>query len=98
MSDDTDFFALPAFKPADALVGLKRQLRELKGLRERGEGFELKGQEVVALKATDATIEAKLVKRPARSPEWVAHTLKSSADMRRFVDTVKTQLGRWDDE
>ena len=93
MSDD-DFFALPAFKPAESLVGLKRSLRDLK-LAERGTGFELKGRSVVDLKATDTAIEARIVKRPALTPEWTAHTLKSGADVRRFVDTVKQQLSRW---
>lgn len=94
MSDD--FFAPPAFKPADAMVQLKRQLRDLK-LTERGSGFELKGQAVVELEATDTTIEARLVKRPQRTPEWTTHTLKASPDVRKFVDTVKQALARWSD-
>jgi hypothetical protein len=94
MSDD--FFAPPAFKPQDALVTLKRQLRDLK-LAERGAGFELKGQQVVELRATDSTIEAKLVKRPQRTPEWTAHTLKASPDVRKFVELVKQHLARWSD-
>ena len=93
MSDD-DFFALPSFKPAESLVTLKRSLRDLK-LSERGAGFELKGRSVVELKATDATIEARIVKRLALTPEWTTHTLKNAADVRRFVDTVKQQLSRW---
>ncbi len=97
MSSD-DFFALPAFKPEQALVQLKRQLRDLKGLAERGNGFELAGQEVVKLAAGDNEITAQLAKRPARSPEWQAHRLKNSADVRRFMDTVKAQLARWSDE
>ncbi|MED5622157.1 hypothetical protein [Ideonella sp. BN130291] len=91
----TDFFAPPAFKPAEALVQLKRQLREGKGLAERGDGFDLKGQAVIHLEATATTIEAQLAKRPARSPEWTKHSLKNSADVRKFVDTVKAQLTRW---
>ena len=93
-----DFFALPAFKPAEALIQLKRQLRDLRPLAERGAGFELQGSSVIELKATDSTIEAKLAKRPARSPEWMVHTLKNSADVRKFVDTVKQKLARWTDE
>jgi hypothetical protein len=97
MSDD-GFFAPPPFKPADALVQLKRQLREMRQLAERGNVFELKGQEVVSLEATPTTIEARLAKRPQRTPEWTPHILKNSADVRRFVDVVKAQLARWDDE
>jgi hypothetical protein len=96
MSDD--FFAPPAFRPEEALVQLKRQLRGLGGLAERGGGFDLKGQEVVQLAAKEATVEARLAKRPARSPEWTTHTLRNGADVRRFVDAVKAQLGRWSDE
>jgi hypothetical protein len=97
MSND-EFFAPPAFKPPEALVQLKRQLRDLRALAERGDGFELKGQQVVQLTASDAAIEAALAKRPARTPEWMRHTLKSSADVRKFVDAVKAQLKRWEDE
>lgn len=93
MSDD-DFFAPPAFKPAEALVQLKRQLRELR-LTERGHRFDEAGLAVAELSATDSSIDARLVKRPARTPEWTSHRLASSADVRRFVDTVKTQLARW---
>ena len=46
MSDDLgDFFAPPAFKPDEALVGLRRQLRDLRVLAERlvdgKQGFDL---------------------------------------------------------
>jgi hypothetical protein len=93
-----DFFASPPFKPAEALVQLKRQLREGKGLAERGNGYDLKGQAVIQLETTAATIEARLAKRPARSPEWVNHSLKNSADVRKFIDTVKAQLQRWNSD
>jgi hypothetical protein len=96
MSDD--FFAPPAFKPAEALAQLKRQLRELRPLAERGNAFQLQGQDVLDLQAHDNTIRARLAKRPARSPEWTLHTLKSSADVRQFLDAVKAQLRRWSDE
>jgi hypothetical protein len=93
-----DFFAPPAFNPAEALLQLKRQLRELRPLAERGSAFQLRGQDVVDLQADDTTIRARLAKRPARTPEWTQHTLRSSADLRRFVDAVKAQLQRWSDE
>ncbi|MCR5865658.1 MULTISPECIES: hypothetical protein [Aquincola] len=97
MSDTPDFFALPAFKPAEALVQLKRQLRDLR-LTERGDRYELAGLAVAELAATDTTLEARLVRRPARTPEWTTHRLASSADVRRFVDHVKSQLARWRDD
>ena len=96
MSDE--FFAAPVFKPAEALITLKRQLRDLRPLTERGNGFDVRGQAVIELAATDTTIEARLAKRPARSPQGQAHTLKGSPDVRRFVDTVKQHLARWSDE
>lgn len=87
-------FAAPPFKAGEALVQLKRQLRDLK-LGERGQGFELKGRAIVQLELADGAIAARLVKRPAQIPEWTVHSLRSSADVRRFVDTVKQQLARW---
>lgn len=93
-----DFFALPSFKPAEALVGLKRQLRDLPPLAERGDGFQIRGQAVIELKAAEQVIEARLARRPAMTPEWTTHTLKSAADVRKFVDGVKQQLSRWTDE
>jgi hypothetical protein len=95
---DEDSFALPAFAPADALVGLKRQLRDVRPLVERGNRFELRGQSVIELETTEATIVARLAKRPARVPEWQTHTLKGSAEVRRFVDAVKQHMARWSDE
>ena len=100
MSDD--FFAPPAFKPDEALVGLRRQLRDLRPLAERlvdgKPGFELKGKRVAEFATTADTIAARLVKRPAVSPEWETHTLKNGADVRKFLDEVKKRLARWTDE
>ncbi len=95
MSDDSFGFAPPPFKPAEALAGLKRSLREL-GLAERGATFELRGRAVVELRTGDEAIEARRVKRPQVTPEWsAAHMLRSGADVRRFVDETKQQLRRW---
>ncbi len=100
MSDD--FFALPAFKPDEALVGLRRQLRDLRVLAERlvdgKPGVELKGKRVAEFATTADAITARLVKRPAVSPEWETHTLKNGADVRRFLDEIKKRLARWTDE
>jgi len=93
-----DFFAPPPFKPAEALAQLRRQLRELRPLAERGNGFELRGQVVLELEAAGETINVKMAKRPARTPEWTHRTLASSADVRDFVAAVKAQLARWSDE
>ena len=96
MSEES-LFAPPPFDAAQALVQLKKQLRDLR-LAERGAGFELKGQSIVEITLAGAAIQARLVKRPARTPEWTAHQLRNAADVRRFVDNVRQQLGRWGDE
>lgn len=88
----------PAFQAADALVLLKRQLRDLKPLAERGNRYEIKGRPVIELAATEQAIAAKLARRPATSPEWSASTLASSLDVRRFVDEVKQRLRRWEND
>ncbi len=95
MSDDFGF-APPPFKAADALVALKRQLRDLK-LTERGNNYERSGKRIVELTLDEPVIRAKLVKKPALTPEWTSHALANAADVRRFTDTVKSQLARWSD-
>jgi len=101
MPNETDapspFFAAPPFDADDALVQLKRQLRELR-LSERGHGFERKGCRVVELQRGATGIDARLAKRPAATPQWTTSALRSSAEVRRFVDTVKQQLARWSDD
>ena len=94
MSDDAFGFTPPSFDSAAALLTLRRQLRDLK-LEERGGLFLLKGRPVAELRVGEGSIEARLVKRPAHAPEWTSHPLKSAADLRRFADTVRLQLGRW---
>ena len=93
-----DAFAPPPFKPADALVLLKRQLRELKPLAERGARYEIKGRPVIELAADDTTLTARLARRLATTPDWQVHALASSLDVRRFVDTVKQRLRDWERE
>jgi hypothetical protein len=95
---DDDGFAPPPFRPAEALVLLRRQLRELKPLAERGERYEIKGRAVITLQATDSAIEARVARRPATHPEWTPERLATSLDVRRFVDTVKKRLQHWERE
>ena len=96
MSDD--FFAPPAFKPAEALMQLKRSLRDLRPLAERGEGFELQGMRVIELAHDDTKITVKLAKDRARTPQWDTLVLKNSADVRKCVDEAKKRLVRWTEE
>jgi len=93
-----DFFALPPFKADEALVALKRQLRDLKPLAERGTGFEWKGRPVVDLAGDAATITTRLARKPLRSPDWDTQVLKNGADVRKFVDEVRKRLARWADD
>lgn len=95
----TDFFAPPPFKPAEALIQLRRQLRDIRPLVERAGGgavrFEIAGQAAIELSAGADAIEAKVAKRLARSPEWVRHTLQNSADVRKLLDDVKRRVSNW---
>ena len=91
MSEESE---APPFKPVEAMQNLKRRLHDLR-LAERAGAFELRGQTVVELSVGDTAIETRLAKRPARTPEWTRHSLKSSADVRRFIESVKQQLARW---
>lgn len=97
MSDGDFGFALPPFKADEALLKLKRDLREL-GLTEREGRFERRGITLARANVQDDAIQAARVRRPLRSsPEWMEHTLRSSADLRDFVTDLKKQLAQWSD-
>ena len=106
MSDELgDFFALPPFKAEEALVKLRRDLRELKSLSEKVSGdlirFEWKGLSVIELtlrQGPSPALAVSLAKRPGQRPEWARQTLASSAEVRKWLDEVKRGLRRWDDE
>lgn len=97
MSDDDFGFAPPPFKADEALVTLKRSLRDLK-LAERGSAYELRGKRVVELALDGSVINAKLARRLMLTPEWDRVAVKSSADQRKLVDEVKKRLARWETE
>lgn len=107
MSDElSDFFALPPFKADEALVKLRRDLRELKPLAEKGSGspirFEWKSLPVIELSLAASSekpaLAVSLAKRPSQRPEWLKQTLASSAEVRKWLDEVKRCLKRWDEE
>ncbi|MBI5924364.1 MAG: hypothetical protein HY836_02085 [Aquabacterium sp.] len=107
MSEElSDFFALPPFKADEALVKLRRDLRELKPLSEKGTGapirFEWKGLPVIELSVSapdeKPALAVSLAKRPSQRPEWLKQTLSSSAEVRKWLDGLKLNLKRWDDE
>lgn len=97
MADDDFGMALPAFKPDEALVSLKRSLRDLK-LSERGAGFELRGKKVVECVIDGDVLRLKLARRLMNTPEWDAVVIRSAGDQRKLVDEVKKRLERWQRE
>ncbi len=97
MNDDLGGFAPPPFKPEEALLQIKRNLRDLK-LAERGNGFELRGKRVLELGADATTITAKLARKLALTPQWDTLLVKSTTEQRKLVDEVKKRLSRWDQE
>ncbi len=97
MADVSDVeigFAPPPFKPDEALLQIKRSLRDLK-LTERGNGFELRGKRVAELVVDAAAINARLARTLAITPQWDAVTIRSAADQRKCIDDIKKRLARW---
>jgi hypothetical protein len=97
MSEDDLEFALPAFKADEALVTLRRSLRDLK-LTERGNGLELRGRRVVELSSDGSAISARLARKLALTPEWDNRALRSAGDVRKLLDEVRKRLERWQQE
>ncbi len=96
MSDESWGFALPAFKPEEALLKLRRDLREL-GLTERDGCFARRGSAIARAAVDGSTLKVAIVKRPARTPEWTEKTVKDSAQQRDFLALVKKNLSGWSD-
>ena len=96
MTDEFSF-SPPAFKPGEALVGIRRTVRDWRTLTERGPGFDLKGQSVLTLEVVEAVVRARVVRQPGRSPEWETHELSSSQDVRKFTDHLKKRVQQWGD-
>ena len=97
MSDDGFGFAPPPFNADNALVRIKRALRDMK-LAERGNAFEMRGKRVVELAVDGATINAKLARRLMLTPEWDRVSVKSAAEQRKLLDEVKKRLSKWESE
>jgi hypothetical protein len=97
MTDDGFAFAPPPFKADEAMVTLRRALRDA-GLAERGSGFELRGKRVLELAVDGGTIRARLARRLMLTPEWDVQVLKGAADTRKLLDEVKKRLARWERE
>ena len=98
MPDEPDFgFAPPPFKADEALVQIKRALRDLK-LAERGNAYELRGKRVVELAPAPDSIGVKLARKLALTPEWDRLAVKSATEQRKLLDDVKKRLVRWEQE
>jgi hypothetical protein len=96
MSDDNRGFGPPPFNPDEALVRLKRDLRDA-GLTERGGVFERRATAIARVAIDGAQLKAETVKQPARSPQWQVRALKSSAEVRDYVADLKKKLAGWSD-
>jgi hypothetical protein len=97
MSSDDLGFAPPPFNADNALVTIKRALRDLK-LAERGNAYELRGKRVVELAVEGAAINARLARRLMLTPEWDRLPVASAADQRKLLDEVKKRLSKWESE
>ncbi len=97
MSSDDFGFAPPPFKAEEALVALRRTLRDLK-LAERGSAYELRGKRLVELALEEGAIAARLARRPQLTPEWDRLRIDSAAAQRKFVDELKKRLARWEQD
>ena len=96
-TEDLDGFAPPPFKPDEALLQIKRALRELR-LVERGNGFELRGRRVLELAAGADSVTARLARKLALTPQWDAQSVHNAAAQRKLIDEVKKRLAGWEHE
>ena len=98
MPDDPDIgFAPPPFNADNALMQIKRALRDMK-FAERGNAFELRGKRVVELHPESGSIAVRLARKLALTPEWDKSAVKSAGDQRKLLDEVKKRLERWERE
>ena len=97
MSEDGFGFAPPPFKPEEALIALRRALRDA-GLAESGPGFELRGKRVLELAVEGGAIRARIARRLMLTPEWDTQVLKGAPDTRKLLDEVNKRLARWERE
>jgi hypothetical protein len=98
MSNDDEWsIAAPPFNAENALVQIKRSLRDLK-LSERGNAYELKGKRVAELALDGAAINVKLARRLMITPEWDRVAVKSAAEQRKLIDEVRKRLAKWEHE
>jgi hypothetical protein len=97
VSEEYGGFSPPPFNADNALLTIKRALRDMK-LAERGNAFEMRGKRVVELSIDGATINAKLARRLMLTPEWDRISVAAAEQQRKLIDDVKKRLARWDNE
>jgi hypothetical protein len=88
-------FEPPPFKPAESLIQLKRSLREMRPLAERGGGFDLQGRRVIEWGCDEHVITVRIARRPSQAPEWDTQVVKNAADQRKCIDEVRKRLALW---
>jgi hypothetical protein len=94
-----DFFAPPPFNAADGLERIKRALRDMRQLSERGAArFDWKGLPAVEAAVDGKLIRVRIAKRPQRTPEWDIRTLADGADVRHWIDDARKRIARWSEE
>jgi hypothetical protein len=96
MPDDFGF-APPPFNADNALLSLKRFVRDLRALAERNDGFTFGGQPVLQLSSADGAVLAKLARRAGRTPEWDSYKLSNQIELRKLQDEIKRRFARWAD-
>ena len=97
MNDEADFgFAAPPFDAAQALLQLKRSLRDLKLSERSSGGFEMRGKRVAEFEAEGAVIRGRLARRLALTPEWDRVEIRSATEQRKCVDDLKKRIERWE--
>jgi hypothetical protein len=95
--EDWGAFAPPPFKADEALVVLKRALRDCK-LSERGQRYELRGKTVAEVASDGKTLQVKLARRLALTPEWETRSIANASQQRDWLSEVKKRLARWESE
>jgi hypothetical protein len=53
---------------------------------------------VLELQLQDATIQARIARKLAMTPEWDKQLVQSAPDQRKLIDEVKKRLARWERE
>ena len=88
---------MPSFKADDALLTLKRMLRDLR-LTQRGDGFDWKAQRILEWTLQGDVIEVRLTNRPLASPQFDQMKISSSSQIRQLGEELQRRLARWSDE